>query len=73
MCQEKLQALDVLQSKGIRNVSEEFIYLLKKVPLWLNGKIKEYKEWYNHKRHHRGIKAIPITLYILCSFKVYLV
>ena len=44
-------------------MSEEFIYLLKKFPLWLDGKIKEYKEWYNNKRYHRGIKAIPITLY----------
>ena len=57
-----------LQDKGkveraIRNVSEEFIYLLKKFPLWLKGKIKEYREWYNNKRYHRGIKAIPITLY----------
>jgi len=58
--------------RAIRNVSEEFIYLLKKFPLWLKGKIKEYREWYNNKRYHRGIKAIPITLYILCSFKVYL-
>jgi len=57
-----------LQDKGkveraIRNVSEEFIYLLKKFPLWLKGKIKAYREWYNNKRYHRGIKAIPITLY----------
>jgi transposase len=49
--------------RAIRNVSEEFIYLLKKSPLWLKGKIKEYRGWYNNKRYHRGIKAIPITLY----------
>ena len=49
--------------RAIRNVSGEFIYLLKKFPLWLKGKIKEYREWYNNKRYHRGIKAIPITLY----------
>ena len=49
--------------RAIRNVSEEFIYLLKKFPQWLDGKIKEYQEWYNTKRHHRGIKAIPISLY----------
>ncbi|MGB7533537.1 MAG: integrase core domain-containing protein [Halobacteriota archaeon] len=41
--------------RAIRNVSEEFIYLLKKFPLWRNGKIKEYREWYNNKRYHRGI------------------
>jgi hypothetical protein len=37
--------------RAIRNVSEEFIYLLKKFPLWLNGRIKEYREWYNNKRN----------------------
>ncbi len=49
--------------RAIRNVSEEFIYLLEKSPRWLNGKIKGYREWYNNKRAHRGIKAIPITHY----------
>lgn len=56
------------QDKGkvertIRNVSEEFIYLLKKFPSWLNGKIKDYQRWFNTKRFHNGIKAIPCQLY----------
>lgn len=49
--------------RAIRNVSEEFIYLLKKFPQWLKGEIKEYQEWYNNKRYHRGINAIPVSLY----------
>jgi transposase InsO family protein len=49
--------------RAIRNLNEEFIYLLKKFPQWLNGEIKDYKEWYNNKRYHRGINAIPVLLY----------
>lgn len=49
--------------RSIRNVSEEFIYLLSKFPNWLNGKIKEYQDWFNTKRYHCGIKAIPCQLY----------
>jgi len=49
--------------RAIRNVSEEFIYSLKKFPQWLNGKIKEYRLWYNDKRCHRGINAMPVSLY----------
>jgi len=49
--------------RAIRNVSEEFSYLLKKFPQWLNGKIKEYRLWYNDKRCHRGINAMPVSLY----------
>ena len=56
------------QDKGkvertIRNLSEEFVYQLSKFPDWLNGKIKEYKEWYNNSRFHRGIENIPCILY----------
>lgn len=56
------------QDKGkvertIRNVAEEFIYLLKKFPEWLNGKLKDYKKWFNTKRYHQGVKAIPYQLY----------
>jgi len=49
--------------RGIRNVAEEFIYLLKKFPEWIDGKIKQYKGWYNTKRFHQGIKSIPCKLY----------
>ena len=49
--------------RSIRNVAEEFIYLLKKFPSWLKGKINEYRKWFNNKRFHNGIKAIPCQLY----------
>jgi len=56
------------QDKGkvervIRNVAEEFVYLLKKFPEWINGKIKPYRRWFNTKRFHHGINAIPCQLY----------
>jgi len=56
------------QDKGkvertIRNVAEEFVYLLKKFPGWLDGKIKHYQRWYNEKRFHRGVNAYPYELY----------
>lgn len=56
------------QDKGkvertIRNFAEEFIYLLKKFPQWLNGKIKEYQRWFNDKRVNRGTNEIPCQLF----------
>lgn len=57
------------QDKGkvertIRNVSEEFIHLLTKFPEWLKGLIKDYKEWFNKDRFHRGIGTVPAALYL---------
>jgi len=49
--------------RAIRNIAEEFVYLIKKFPEWLNGKIKEYKRWFNRKRFHKGINAFPHELY----------
>jgi transposase InsO family protein len=49
--------------RAIRNVSEEFIYLLKKFPEWINGVIKEYRKWYNNKRFHRGVNDYPVNLF----------
>jgi len=49
--------------RAIRNFAEEFVYLIKKFPEWLDGKIKEYQRWFNRKRFHRGINAIPCELY----------
>lgn len=49
--------------RAIRNVSEEFIYLIKKFPDWINGFIKKYQKWYNEKRFHRGICSVPAELY----------
>jgi transposase InsO family protein len=55
------------QDKGkvertIRNVAEEFVYLLRKFPEW-RGKIDEYRHWYNRHRFHRGINTQPAKLY----------
>jgi transposase InsO family protein len=57
------------QDKGkvertIRNISEEFVKLLKKFPQWL-GRLSEYKAWYNLKRLHRGIMDYPARLYCI--------
>jgi transposase InsO family protein len=49
--------------RAIRNVAEEFIYLLKKFPAWLKGKMKVYQQWFNTKRFHRGIDTVPSALY----------
>lgn len=49
--------------RAIRNIAEEFVNLLKKFPEWLNGKIKEFKRWFNNKRFHRGINARPVELF----------
>lgn len=56
------------QDKGkvertIRNVSEEFVYLTRKFPTWLRGKISDYKDWFNKDRFHRGINCMPAQLY----------
>lgn len=49
--------------RAIRNVSEEFIYLLKKWPEWLDH-IEEYNDWFNTKRYHRGIHGYPAEVYL---------
>ena len=56
------------QDKGkvercIQNLNREFVNHLRKFPEWLKGKIDEYREWFNHSRFHRGVKALPATLY----------
>jgi len=55
------------QDKGkvertIRNFNEEFIYLLKRFPEWLNN-LQEYVRWFNWKRHHAGVNDFPAQLY----------
>lgn len=49
--------------RAIGNFVQEFINLLKKFPEWLDGKIKDYQRWFNRKRFHQGIKAIPYQLF----------
>jgi len=56
------------QDKGkvercIQNLNREFVYHLREFPGWLKGKLCEYREWFNHSRFHRGIKALPADLY----------
>ena len=56
------------QDKGkvercIQNLNREFVNHLRKFPEWLKGKIADYKDWFNHSRFHRGVKAYPATLY----------
>lgn len=48
--------------RAIRNITEEFINLLKKFPEWLN-KITQYTHWFNTQRYHRGINTTPKALY----------
>ncbi len=56
------------QDKGkvercIQNLNREFVNNLRKFPEWLKGKLHEYREWFNHSRFHRGVKALPADLY----------
>jgi transposase InsO family protein len=56
------------QDKGkvercIQNLNREFINPLRKFPEWLKGQISGYKDWFNHSRFHRGVKAFPAELY----------
>jgi IS30 family transposase len=56
------------QDKGkvercIQNLNREFVNHLRKFPGWLKGKLREYREWFNHSRFHRGVKALPADLY----------
>lgn len=48
--------------RAIRNIAEEFIYLLKKFPEWLDN-LSEYVRWFNHKRYHAGVMDFPAQLY----------
>jgi transposase InsO family protein len=45
-----------------RNLTEEFVDLLKKFPEWLD-KLRDYRRWYNRCRFHRGINTWPAKLY----------
>ena len=49
--------------RAIQNLNREFVYQLRRFPEWLNGKIDEYREWFNHSRFHRGINTVPVQLY----------
>ena len=56
------------QDKGkvercIQNLNREFVNHLRKFPEWLKGNLRKYREWFNHQRFHRGVKAFPADLY----------
>ena len=56
------------QDKGkvertIRNITEEFIDLLVHFSMFFE-RIQEYKEWFNDKRYHRGVKGYPAKLFV---------
>lgn len=56
------------QDKGkvertIRNLAEEFINLLGRFKHWINGKMEEWRIWFNEKRYHNGVKDFPANLY----------
>jgi IS30 family transposase len=56
------------QDKGkvercIQNLNREFVNHLRKFPEWLKGALGEYRDWFNHSRFHRGVKAFPAALY----------
>jgi IS30 family transposase len=56
------------QDKGkvercVQNLNREFVNPLRKFPEWLKGKLGEYRDWFNHSRFHRGVKAFPAELY----------
>ncbi len=56
------------QDKGkvertIRNITEEFIDLLAHFSMFFE-RIQEYKDWFNEKRYHRGVKGYPAKLFV---------
>jgi len=56
------------QDKGkvercIQNLNREFVNHLRKFPEWLKGRLCDYRDWFNHSRFHRGVKAFPVALY----------
>ena len=56
------------QDKGkvertIRNITEELITHLSHFAMFFD-KFEEYRNWFNKKRYHRGVKDYPANLYI---------
>lgn len=51
--------------RSIRNVSEEFIYLLTQFNKWFNNRcFEEFRRWFNEDRYHHGVKDYPANLYL---------
>jgi len=56
------------QDKGkvercIQNLNREFVHHLREFPGWLDGKLRQYRDWFNRSRYHRGVKAHPAELH----------
>jgi hypothetical protein len=49
--------------RSIRNLTEEFVDLLNKFPLWIS-RLEEFRIWFNEKRFHLGVKDYPANLYV---------
>lgn len=57
------------QDKGkvertIRNITEELITHLSHFAMFFD-KFEEYRNWFNKKRYHRGVKDYPANLYLI--------
>ena len=56
------------QDKGkvercIQSLNREFVNQLRKFPEWLKDALREYRDWFNHFRFHRGVRTFPALLY----------
>lgn len=49
--------------RAIRNFNQEFVYHMRRFPEWADGKVEEFRVWYNNSRFHRGINGMPAKLY----------
>jgi hypothetical protein len=58
-------AFGKLVKKGlaVSCIAELFDTTRQTVHRWLKGRLQDYKEWFNHSRFHRGVKALPAHLY----------
>jgi transposase InsO family protein len=57
------------QDKGkvertIRNITEELICHLSHFSMFFD-KFEEYRDWFNKKRYHRGVKDYPANIYLI--------
>jgi hypothetical protein len=51
--------------RAIRNISEELVYLFLNFGKWFNAKcIESWRQWFNNKRYHRGVKDYPSRLFV---------
>jgi DNA invertase Pin-like site-specific DNA recombinase len=53
----------VKKGLAVTRIAELFDTTRQTVHRWLKGKIADYRDWFNHSRFHRGVKAFPVALY----------